>query len=98
MSAVMHASVLPSHQDFPGCSELEKGFVALEERIAGRARNAVNEIAVRIVHSDPVISAGLTELLRKRPEFNVLSPRRSCGRTLMRHPTSLSRTIFRECS
>jgi DNA-binding NarL/FixJ family response regulator len=74
MSAVMQESEQASQQNLSGRLERDRAFGMLEEKIAASAGSGMSEIAVRIVHSDPVIAAGLTALLRKHPELKVLGP------------------------
>src|ERR1700730_16678420 len=56
----------------------------------GERSDCTTEISVRIAHSDPLISAGLAAVLRKRRDFRVLppEPEGSGARRTTSHPPS----------
>jgi DNA-binding NarL/FixJ family response regulator len=57
----------------------------------GERSDRTTEISVRIAHSDPLISAGLAAVLRKRRDFRVLPPEAegSAARRTTSHPPSV---------
>jgi DNA-binding NarL/FixJ family response regulator len=74
MSATTSARARVARPSLPGRAELRQGFALYEEKVTEGSRTKATEITVRIAHSDPVISAGLTALLEPLADFNVLGP------------------------